>query len=138
MPRVRYQHTKHVNFMDDDAAYADIVGFAGFLARLFGNKRRGLAALIRLTPEYRAWRAQVERCPHCHGMIGIIREVGGALGQSVRFVPHDHPAQPGTTCPGSGRHTRWTGNDDDTAHIARAQLARAIQQTQAHSFTGRG
>ena len=46
-------------------ADADVIGFADWLCGLFRNRSAALATIVRLSDEYRAWRAAVEYCQHC-------------------------------------------------------------------------
>lgn len=80
----------------------DIVGFASLLAQVFGSRARGLAAFIRLTPEFAAWRQRVEWCPVCRSYAPTDPPVGSLR----RYAAHDRGIEP---CPAVGRSCRWTG-----------------------------
>jgi hypothetical protein len=98
----------------------DVAGFADYVTQLFGSPVRGLATVIRATPEYRAWRATVEWCAVCK-QYAPIRQ-GRALGT----VFDHHLARSGLLCPNSHNVTRWIGHRDKNDQARRDTLLRLL------------
>ncbi|HSW46487.1 MAG TPA: hypothetical protein VLM89_13045 [Phycisphaerae bacterium] len=93
---------------------ADIVGFADWLGEIFGSRARGLAAMIRLLPEFRCWRERHEWCPLCRHFVPFVPSPGAAdCDPAARLGRYgDHERKRCEQCPNTGCFARWTGQDD--------------------------
>lgn len=105
----------------------DVAGFADYVTALFGSPVRGLATVIRATPEYRAWRSTVEWCAVCRQYVPIRRDkIHGA-------VYDRHMARSGLLCPNSHNVTRWIGHRDKHDVARRDTLLRLLGVPAARS-----
>lgn len=98
----------------------DVAGFADYVTQLFGSPVRGLATVIRATPEYRAWRATVEWCAVCKSYAPIRQ------GRAHGTVFDRHLARSGLLCPNSHNVTRWIGLRDKHDEARRDTLLRLL------------
>jgi len=98
----------------------DVAGFADYLTQLFGSPVRGLATVIRATPEYTAWRATVEWCAVCKSYVPIRQD------RQHGTVFDHHKARSGLLCPNSHNVTRWIGHRDKHDNARRDTLLRLL------------
>jgi len=102
---------------------ADLIDFADYLAQIFGSRHRALAAFLRSTAHYRAWRQSVEWCPLCRHHVPIDRDPPA---EPNVIVYREHYARDGSRCRASGRATRWAGEEQLRLDAAAAAALDAI------------
>lgn len=96
----------------------DVADFAAYLAAVYGSPLRGLAMVVRATPEYRAWRRRVSWCPVCKQYVPARRGRQG-------MILDNHRAK-SAPCPGAGADTIVRDPHDDDTDVTRAHLLRLL------------
>lgn len=107
-----------LDFSTKRPADADVIGFADWLAVVFGSRRQAVASILRATALYTRWRRQVEQCPVCNAFVRI----ASSWGTDRMTTLCDHEWTAGNKCRGSGQAVKWDGDrlslDDMLAAIA--------------------
>jgi len=110
-------------------ADAELDDFAAFLAEVFGNRTRGLLAILRKSVVWQRWRAGVEWCPRCRRFAPLNRKSGRRMGA------YDiHSTLNGDPCPASGHQARWSGDSPAPEDIVTGTpLVKLSQEMDAHA-----